>query len=107
MLIGPNSTIIERHQFQVAEQLQAGNDVRNVNLVQLVLVLRHAALGGQQLLSQGGGRAGGRALAGGLGGTQRLDRVIPLRVRYLDGPLLNLIVFRLNSQLPKLIPNLQ
>src|SRR5262245_59933928 len=47
MLIGPNSAVVERHQFQVAEQLQAGNEVRDLNLVQLVLVLRHAALGGQ------------------------------------------------------------
>src|SRR5262245_48316523 len=43
-VIDPHSTGVERHQFQVAEQLQAGGQVSDVKLVQLVLAVQHGRL---------------------------------------------------------------
>src|SRR5262245_33278109 len=60
-VISPNSTGVDRHQLEVAIQLQPRVQVVDPVGQQGVLGGRHAGLGAQQLVGQGGGR-GGRTL---------------------------------------------
>src|SRR5438094_4130544 len=58
VLINPDSSGIERQQFQVAIKLQAGRQVGDPKLVQLNLGPVERLLGLDHLLRQGGGVAG-------------------------------------------------